>query len=110
MLAKSEPDCSITLFGSGGNFAAASAPRAVSSAHSIWGFETTFTFCGLPCAAELECTFHGHAMNPFRMLHQLCKHHSTSDVSGLNCIRSPDGIAVCRARMRWPEQHRRDDK
>jgi hypothetical protein len=49
-------------------------------------------------------------MNPFRMLHQLCKHHSTSDVSGLQCIRSPDGIAVCRVRMRRPELHRRDHK
>ena len=33
-------------------------------------------------------------MNPFRMLHELCKHHSTSDVSGLKCIRSPDGISI----------------
>jgi hypothetical protein len=47
-------------------------------------------------------------MNPFRMFHELCKHHSTSDVSGLKCIRSPDGIAVCRVRMGWPELHRND--
>ena len=37
---------------------------------------------GLALSVELECTFHGHAMNPFRMLHELCEHHSTSDVSG----------------------------
>ena len=54
---------------------------------------------GMALSVELECTFHGHAMNPFRMLHELCKHHSTSDVSDLKCIRSPDGIAVCRVRM-----------
>jgi hypothetical protein len=33
MFARSEPDCLITLFGIGGNFAAARARRAVSSAH-----------------------------------------------------------------------------
>src|SRR4030095_11007588 len=57
-----------------------------------------------------ECTFHGHAMNPFRMLHELCKHHSTSDVIDLNRIRSPDGIFVCRVRMNWPQLHSRDHK
>ena len=49
-------------------------------------------------------------MNPFRMLHELRKHHSTSDVGSLKCICSPDGIAVCRVRMDWPELHRRDHK
>ena len=65
---------------------------------------------GMTLSVELECTFHGHAMNPFRMLHKLCKHHSTSDVSGLARIRSSDGIAVCPARMSWPELHGRDHK
>jgi hypothetical protein len=49
-------------------------------------------------------------MNPFRMLHKLCKHHSTSDVSDLICIRSPDGIPVCCVRIGWSELHRRDHK
>ena len=65
---------------------------------------------GMALSVELECTSHGHAMNAFRMLHELCKHDSTSDVSGLKCIRSPDGIAVCCVRMGWPELHRRDRK
>jgi len=65
---------------------------------------------GMALSVELECTFHGHAMNPFRMLHELCKHHSTSNVIDFNCIRSPDGIAVCRVHMGWPELHRRDHK
>jgi hypothetical protein len=65
---------------------------------------------GFALSVELECTFHQHAKKPFRMLHQLCKHHSTSDVSGLKCIRSPDGIAVCRVRMDWPELHGGDHK
>ena len=60
---------------------------------------------GMALSVELECTFHRHAMKPFRMVHKLCKHHSTSDVSGLACIRSSDGIAVCRLRMCWPELH-----
>src|SRR5689334_8922984 len=47
-LAKSEPDCWITLFGIGGYFAAASARRAVSSAHRSWVFETTFTLWRRP--------------------------------------------------------------
>ena len=38
-------------------------------------------------------------MNPFRLLHEFCNHHSTSDVIDFLCIRSPDGIAVCRVRM-----------
>jgi hypothetical protein len=45
-------------------------------------------------------------MNAFRMLHELCKHHSTSDVSDLICIRSPGGIAVCRVRIDRPELER----
>ena len=45
-------------------------------------------------------------MNPFRMLHELCKHDSTSDVSGLKCIRSPDGFAVCC--VRWAGQSCKD--
>src|SRR5262249_24154166 len=61
-------------------------------------------------SVELECTFHRHAMKPFRMVHKLCKHHSTSDVSGLAFIRSSDGIVVCRVRMSWPELHGRDHK
>src|SRR5713226_9289324 len=65
---------------------------------------------GMALSVELECTFHGHAMNPVRMLHELCKHDSTSDVSGLKYIPSPDGIAVCRVHMGWPELHRRDHK
>jgi hypothetical protein len=65
---------------------------------------------GMALSVELECTFHGHAMNSFRMLHELSKHHSTGDVSSLHCIRSPDAIAVCRARMGSPELHRRDHK
>jgi hypothetical protein len=47
-------------------------------------------------------------MNPFRMLHKLCKNHSTSDVSNVICIRSPDRILVCRVRMSWPKLHKRD--
>jgi hypothetical protein len=77
---------------------------------SIMGVGDNLHVVGMALSVELECTFHGHAMNPFRMLHELCKHHSTSDVSGLKCIRSPDGIAVCRVRMGWPELHRNDHK
>jgi len=77
---------------------------------SIMGVGDNLHVVGMALSVELECTFHGHAMNPFRMLHELCKHHSTSDVSGLKCIRSPDGIAVCRVRMGWPELHRHDHK
>jgi hypothetical protein len=77
---------------------------------SIMGVRDGLHIVGMTLSVELECTFHGHAMNPFRMLHELCKYYSTSDVSGLNCIRSPDGIAVCRVRMGWPELHRRDYK
>jgi hypothetical protein len=77
---------------------------------STMGVRDNLHVVGMALSVELECTFHGHAMNPFRMLHELCKHHSTSDVSGLNCIRSPDAIAVCRVRMGWPELHRRDYK
>ena len=82
----------------------------MSSAHRLWVFETTFTFVGMALSVDLECKFHGHVMNPFRMLHKLCKHHSTSDVSDLICIRSPDGIPVCRVRIGSPELHRRDHK
>ena len=67
---------------------------------SIMGVRDNLHVVGMPLSVELECTFQGHAMNPFRMLHKLCKHHSTSDVIDLKCIRSPDGIAVCRVRMR----------
>src|SRR5215831_16802845 len=67
---------------------------------SIMGVRDNLHVVGMALSVELECTFHGHAMNPFRMLHELCKYHSTSDVSGLKCIRSPDGIAACRVRMR----------
>ena len=42
-------------------------------------------------------------MNAFRMFHALCEQHSTSYTINLTCIRSPDGIAVCRVRTRWPE-------
>ena len=77
---------------------------------SIMGVRDNLHVVGMALSVELECTFHGHAMNAFRMLHELCKHHSTSDVSGLKCIRSPDGITVCRVRMDWPELHRRDHK
>jgi hypothetical protein len=59
-------------------------------------------------ASQGSCS--GRDLNPFKMLHELCEHHSTSDVSGLKCIRSPDGIAVCRVRTGWPELHRRDHK
>src|SRR4029078_389548 len=57
MLAKSEPDCWITLFGSGGNLAAAIAPRAVSSAHRLWVVETTFTLWGWPCLSSWNVHF-----------------------------------------------------
>jgi len=77
---------------------------------AVTGIRDYLHVVGLALSVELECTFHGHAMNPFRMLHELCKHYSTSDVSGLKCIRPPDGIAVCPVRMRWPELHRRDHK
>ena len=77
---------------------------------SLMGVGDNLHVVGMALSVELECTFHGHAMNPFRMLHELCKHHSTSDVSGLKCIRSPDGIAVCRVRMGWPKPHRHDHK
>jgi hypothetical protein len=77
---------------------------------SIMGVRDNLHVVGMALSVELECTFHGHPMNPFRMLHKLCKHHTTSDVSGLKCIRSPDGIVVCRVRMGWPELHRRDHK
>jgi hypothetical protein len=49
-------------------------------------------------SVDLECKFHVHAMNSFRMLHELCKNHSASDISDLICIRSPDGISVRRVR------------
>jgi len=42
-------------------------------------------------------------MNPFRMFHELCEHHSTRYAINVKCKRSPDGIAVCRVRTRWPE-------
>jgi hypothetical protein len=77
---------------------------------SIVGVRDNLHFAGMALSVEFQCTFHGHAMNPFRMLHELCEHHSTGDVIDLNCIRSPDGIAVCRVRMGWPELHRRDYK
>ena len=77
---------------------------------SIMGVRDNLYVVGMASSVELECTFDGHAMNAFRMLHELCKHHSTSDVSGLKCIRSPDGSAVCRVHMGWPKLHRRDDK
>jgi len=77
---------------------------------SIMGAGDNLHLVGVALSVELEYTFHGHAMNPFRMLHELCKHDSTSDVSGLKCIRSPDGIAVCCVRMGWPELHRHDHK
>src|SRR4029077_14700689 len=72
---------------------------------SIMGVRDNLHVLGMALSVELDCTFHGHAMNPFRMLHELCKHHSTSYVINLKCIRSPDGIPVCRVRMRWPELH-----
>lgn len=77
---------------------------------SIMGAGSNLHLVGVAFSVDLECTFHGHAMNPFRMLHELCKHDSASDVSGLKCIRSPDGIAVCCVRMGWPELHRHDHK
>jgi hypothetical protein len=61
-------------------------------------------------SVDLECKFDGHAMNPFRVLHEFRKHHSTSDGSNLKSVRSPDGIFVCRVCIRWPELHRRDCK
>ena len=39
------------------------------SAPRVFCFETTFTLWGWPLSVDLECKFHGHAMNPFRMLH-----------------------------------------
>jgi hypothetical protein len=77
---------------------------------SIMGVRDNLHVVGMALSVDLECKFHGHAMNPFRMLHKLCKHHSTSDVSSLKCIRSPDAISVCRVRIGWPELHRRDRK
>ena len=77
---------------------------------SIMGVRDNLHVVGMALSVDLECKFHGHVMNPFRMLHKLCKHHSTSDVSDLICIRSPDGIPVCRVRIGWPELHRRDHK
>jgi hypothetical protein len=77
---------------------------------SIMGAGDNLHLVGMALSVELECTFHGHVMNPFRMLHELCKHDSTSDVSGLKCIRSPGGIAVCCVRMGWPELHRHNHK
>src|SRR5262249_24207351 len=77
---------------------------------SIMGVRESLHVVGMALSVDLACKFHGHAINPFRILHQLCKHHSTSDVSDLTCIRSPDGIAVCRVRMGWPELHKRDHK
>src|SRR5262245_26434097 len=56
-LAKSEPDCWIRLFGSGGYFAAASARRAFSSAHRLWVFEITFTLWGWPCLSSWNVHF-----------------------------------------------------
>jgi hypothetical protein len=75
---------------------------------SIMGVRDNLHVVGMALSVDLECKFHGHAMNPFRMLHKLCKNHSTSDVSDLTCIRSPDGIPVCHVRIGWPELHRRD--
>src|SRR5437764_1370461 len=77
---------------------------------SIMGAGDNLHLVGVALSVELEYTFHGHAMNPFRMLHELCKHDSACDVSGLKCIRSPDGFAVCCVRMGWPELHRHDHK
>jgi len=77
---------------------------------SIMGVRDNLHVVGMALFVELERAFHGHAMNLFGMLHELCEHHSTSDVSNLKCIRSPDGIAVCRVRMGWAELHRRDHK
>ena len=77
---------------------------------SIMGVRDNLHVMGMALSVDLECTFHGHAMNSFRMLHELCKHDSTSDVSDLMYIRSPDGIAVCCVRMGWPELDRHDHK
>ena len=67
---------------------------------SIMGVRDNLHVLGMALSVELDGTFHGHAMNPFRMFHELCNHHSTSYVINLKCIRSPDGSAVCRVRMR----------
>jgi hypothetical protein len=72
---------------------------------SIMGVRDNLHVVGMALSVDLEGKFQGHAMNPFRMLHKLRKHHSTSDVSDLICIRSPDGIPVCRVRIGL---HRRD--
>jgi hypothetical protein len=74
---------------------------------SIMGVRDNLHVVGMALSVELECTFHRHAMNPFRMLHKLCKHHSTSDVGGLACIRSPDGG---RTKIRRGRRGRRDDR
>src|ERR1051325_1101692 len=74
------------------------------------GVRDNFHVVRMALFVELECTFHGHAMNPFRMLHQLCKYHSTSHLSSLRRIRSPDGFAICRVGVRWPQLQRRDYK
>jgi hypothetical protein len=47
----------ITLFGSGGNFAAAIVRRAVSSAHRLWVLDTTFTLWGWPCLSSWNVHF-----------------------------------------------------
>ena len=75
---------------------------------SVLGGRDNLHVVGMALFVHLECEFHGHAMNPFRMLHQLRNHHSTSDVRSLTCIRLPDGIAVFRVRMSCPELHTRD--
>ena len=72
---------------------------------SIMSVRDNLHVVGMALSVDLEGKFQGHAMNPFRMLHKLRKHHSTSDVSDLICIRSPDGIPVCRVRIGL---HRRD--
>ena len=72
---------------------------------SIMGVRDNLYVVGMALSIDLKCTFHGHAMNPFRVLNQLCKHHLASYAINLNCIRSPDGIAVCPVRMCWPELH-----
>src|ERR1051326_5290241 len=74
------------------------------------GVRDNFHVVRMALFVELEFTFHGHAMNPFRMLHQLCKYHSTSHLSSLRRIRSPDGFAICRVGVRWPQLQRRDYK